>query len=87
MGIFFLIVNNIGFEGGCCEFFLFYFILFYFFRATPLAYGSSQVRGWIRAAGTGLHRSHSNEGSEPLSTNYTAPCGSARSLTHSVKPG
>ena len=53
---------------------LFLFILFFnlllllffgLFRATPVAYGSSQARGGIRAAAAGLHHSHSNVGSEP----------------------
>ena len=36
------------------------FILFYFypFRAAPEAYGSSQARGWIRAAAVYLRHSH-----------------------------
>ena len=29
----------------------------YLFRATPQAHGSSQARGWIRAAAAGLHHS------------------------------
>ena len=32
-------------------------------RGTPVAYGSSQARGWIGAAAASLHRSHSNSGS------------------------
>ena len=47
---------------------LIYFILFFSvcsFRAAPLAYGSSQARGGIRAAAAGLRHSHSNTGSEP----------------------
>ena len=39
------------------------FVLFLLFRATPTAYGSSQARGLIGAAG--LHHSHSNARSEP----------------------
>ena len=35
------------------------------FRAAPVAYGSSQARGRIRAATAGLHHSHSNSRSEP----------------------
>ena len=34
------------------------------FRATLVAYGSSQARGQIRAVASGLHHSHSNMGSE-----------------------
>ena len=42
------------------------FILhFIFSRAAPAAYGSSQARGWIRAAAAGLHHSHSKTRSEP----------------------
>ena len=44
-------------------FILFYFFSFFLFRATPVAYGSSQAGGWIRAAAVGLHHSHSNTGS------------------------
>ena len=36
-----------------------------FFRATPAAYGSSQVRAPIGAAAAGLHHRHNNAGSEP----------------------
>jgi len=32
--------------------------------ATPVAYGSSQARDWIRVAAAGLHHSHSNAGSK-----------------------
>ena len=34
------------------------------FRATPMAYGHSQVRGQIRAVAASLHHSHSNARSE-----------------------
>ena len=34
--------------------FYFSFFLFCFFRVTPVAYGSSQARGWIRAIAAGL---------------------------------
>ena len=37
---------------------------FFPFRATPMAYGSSQARGLIGAAAAGLHHSHSNVGSK-----------------------
>ena len=37
--------------------YLFFFLLF---RATPVAHGSSQARGQIRAAAAGLQYSHSN---------------------------
>ena len=35
------------------------------FRAAPVAYGDSQVRGGIGATAVGLCHSHSNAGSEP----------------------
>ena len=37
----------------------------FLFMAAPEEYGSSQARGQIRAAVTGLLCSHSNTGSEP----------------------
>ena len=60
----------------CLLIFLQYLILsiwggFFFFRAAPTAYGSSQARGQIRAAVASLHHSHSKAGS----------------LTHWVRPG
>ena len=51
-----------------------YFSLFLLFRHTPMAYGSSQARGLIRAAAAS--RNHSNAGSTPLFTS------NARYLTH-----
>ena len=45
-------------------FFLFFFFSFCLFRATPVAYGSSQARGPIGVADAGLHHSHSNLGSK-----------------------
>ena len=49
----------------CGHFIYFYFVFIYLlFRASSMAYGSSQARGWIGAAATGLHHSHSNAGSE-----------------------
>ena len=47
-------------------------VWFGLFRATSVAYGSSQARGRIRAAAAGLHHSHSNAGSEP-DLQLTAP--------------
>ena len=40
-------------------------LFFCLFRAAPMAYGRSQVRGRIGTAAAGLHHSHSNAGSEP----------------------
>ena len=41
------------------------FLFFLLFRATPVAYGSSQTGGPVRAVATGLCYSHSNAGSKP----------------------
>ena len=43
----------------------FFFPLFFLYRAAPVAYGSSQVKGGIRPAAASLHHSHSNARSEP----------------------
>ena len=45
---------------GCAVFYFFLLL----FRATPLAYGSSWARDWIRATAAGLCHSHSKVGSE-----------------------
>ena len=42
------------FLGG---FFVFWGFFCFFFRATPMAYGSSQARGWTRATAASLHHS------------------------------
>ena len=38
--------------------------VFFLFRATPAAYGGSQVRGPIGTVANGLHQRHSDAGSE-----------------------
>ena len=45
-------------------FYLFIFI-FIFWGAAPMAYGTSQAKGWTGAVALGLHHSHSNARSEP----------------------
>ena len=42
----------------------YYQLIIYFFRAVPVAYGSSQARGQIETAAAGLQHSHSNTGSK-----------------------
>ena len=62
-----LLLGTLFFLCSCKWFFLFFFLtfsFFAFFRATPVAYGSSQARGRIRAVAASLHHSHSNVGSE-----------------------
>ena len=44
--------------------FVLFCLVFLLFRATPMAYGSSQARSQIRATDAGLCHSHSNAGSE-----------------------
>ena len=52
-------------------------LFFFFFRATPEAYGSSQARDLIRATVAGLHHSHQQHQVH----------GNAGSLTHWSRPG
>ena len=44
---------------------VFFLIFILFLRAAPVAYGSSQARGQIRAAAAGRHHSHSDIRSKP----------------------
>ena len=43
----------------------FFFLVFCLFRAIPIAYGSSHLRGHIGATVSGLCHSHSNVAPEP----------------------
>ena len=63
------------------------FLFVCFFRAEPMAYGSSQARGRIQAAAGGLHHSHSDARSKPTSVTYTTAHGNTGSLTHWARPG
>ena len=45
--------------------FVFFFGLFAFSRASPVAYGGFKGRGLIGAVASGLRQSHSNARSEP----------------------
>ena len=67
---------------------LYWFILFIFylliFKASPMAYGSFQVKGlapWVKVA-TGLHHSHSNAKSKPHLRPASQLTGNTGSLTH-----
>ena len=51
-------INSIWYHDHPRFLFLFIFIFYLLFRATSMAYGSSQ--GWIRAIAAGLHHSHSH---------------------------
>ena len=44
--------------------FIYMFVIYCLFKASPVAYGSSQARGRIRDVAAGLHHSHSNVGSK-----------------------
>ena len=66
----------------------FFFCLFAFSRAAPMACGDSQARGPIGAAATRLHQSHSIVGSKPrlqptpqLSARELNPLNKARNQT------
>ena len=63
-----------------------FFFLFFFLRAAPMAYESSQARGWIGAAAASLCHSHSNARSYTTSSTYTAALGNPRSPTHWAGP-
>ena len=52
---------NVTFQDILLEFF---FCLFAFSRAAPVAFGGSQARGLIRAVAAGLRQSHRNVGSK-----------------------
>ena len=43
---------------------VYHFFFFLLLRAAPVAYGSSKVKGQIRAEAAGLHHSHGNTRSE-----------------------
>ena len=51
-------------SSSACGLVIFYFF-FFLFKATPLAYGSSQARSQIRAAAACLRHSYSNARSQP----------------------
>ena len=58
--------------------------IFFLFRVAPVAYGSSQTRGWIRATAASLPNISAR--SEPH-LRPTAACGYTVSLTHWMRPG
>ena len=67
-------------KGRGWKVFLRSYFIFLLLRATSASYGSSQVRGRIRAAAAGLHHSHSNVESEPHLQPATKAHGNARSF-------
>ena len=69
------------------ERYIYFFSFFFLFRVTPVPYRSSQARGQIRAAATGLCHSHSNTRYEQHLWPTPQLIATARSLTHWAKPG
>ena len=67
-----------------CIFTLFYLFIYLFslFRAAPVAYDGSQVRGLIGATAAGLHHSHSNA----TSAAYTTALQPTPQLTATLDP-
>ena len=69
---------------------LFMLFFFFLFRASSLAYGSSQSRGWTGATAASLHHSHSNGRSEPhlqlmpqlMATQVLNPLSKVRGRSH-----
>ena len=61
-GTFSKVDHILGYKSNLGTFF--FFGLFAFPRAAPMAYGDSQARGRIGAVAASLHHSHSNMGSK-----------------------
>ena len=59
---------------------------FFFFRAAPMAHGSSQARGWIGATAASLYQSQQCW-IQAVSVTYTTAHANAWSLTHWTRPG
>ena len=68
---------------------LFYILLIFYcfglFSAKPMAYGSSQARGWIRAVAYSLQPQPCQV--QATSVTYITAHGNTRSLIHWVRPG
>ena len=79
--------NNVSNLPILTQAFLFFFILLllFFFRATPVAYRSSQARGQIGPVAAGL--CHSNAGSKPCLWPTPQLTKIPDSLTHWARPG
>ena len=64
----------------------FLFLFFLLFRASPIAYGGSQARGWIRATPVGLATATATQDPSHVCSLHDSH-GNARSLTHWGRPG
>ena len=64
-----------------------FFFFSLLFRATPMAYGSTQAMGWIGGIAAGLHHSHGNVRSKLYLQPHTTAHSNARSPIHCVRPG
>ena len=62
------------------------FCFFWLFRATTVAYRSSQAGSWIGVPAPGLPQPQQCE-IQALSATYTSAHGNSRSLTHWARPG
>ena len=58
------------------------FLLFFAFRAAPMAYGSSQARGQIRATAASLHHKPWPRQIQAASVTYTTAHSNAESANH-----
>ena len=65
----------------CFYFFIFIKKSFFFFGATPMAYGNFQARGQIRATAAGLGHTIAMQDAT-ISATYTTAHGNIGSLTH-----
>ena len=63
-----------------------FFFCFFFFRATPTTYGSSQARGQIWAVAAGYATTTTMQDPSPTYATYTIAQGNAGSLTDWVRP-
>ena len=65
--------------------FVFIFNFFFLFRATPMAYGSSQAKGSNQSCS--WWPTPQQHQIQAVSATYTTACGNARSLIHRTRPG
>ena len=59
-----LTLAEVGLRPLALDSLLLFLFVFFLFRATSVAYGSSQARGLMGATAAGLHHSHSHARSE-----------------------
>ena len=79
--------EHLDFESWLIDYVPIFKTFFFFFRATPTAYGSSQSRDWIRVIAAGLCHSHSNARPESCLRPTLQLHSNTGSLTHWLIPG